>query len=281
MLLEQLLNAEKQYRDQIAVLSDSGKTTYGELLGLSRRIAGRLRRKGVGKGDFVTIELERDTAYVASMIGTWMAGAAFAALDTAYPKDRLDYIASDCEAKVRINGTFLEGIENEEPLNVSDFPTASDHAVLIYTSGSTGRPKGVLHDHRSLSDACARNVTVTQSTGIRLSGETVGDPVPFSFIAGLVFVLFPLTEGAAVCVVPSVALRDPALMTQCINKNRIGIIYVPPKMLKVLSDTGCLKLVFTGSEKVTDLYRDDLILINGYGSSESCAGVLFFRIDKR
>ncbi len=109
MLLEQLLNAEKQYRDQIAVLSDTSKTTYGELLGLSRRIAGRLRRKGVGKGDFVTIELERDTAYVASMIGTWMANAAFAALDIAYPKDRLDLIASDCGASVRITYRVFEG----------------------------------------------------------------------------------------------------------------------------------------------------------------------------
>ena len=282
MLLERLIQTAKQYPDVTAIIAGDKRVSYRQLIEYSARIAAKLQREGVKKGDFVTIEMPRCDAYVAAMIGVWMAGAAFAALDVAYPQDRLDYIATDCRAKVRINDLYLQGVEQIAPLEDYSYPTALDRSLLVYTSGSTGKPKGVLHTHQGIYDACMRLCKVGEMDEYQKKGQVVGEPVPFAFVAGLSFVFMPLVAAATLCIIPDLALRDPRLMTQCIEENGVNIVYMPPKLLRVYEPTGdSLQIAFTGSEKVSDLYRDDICIINGYGSSESCSGLLFFPIDKR
>ena len=282
MILEQFMKVVELYPDNIAVTTECKEVTFAELSGMSRKIAAKLKRSGVDKGDFITIEAERSDKYIAAMIGAWMINSAFAALDSTYPEDRLGYIAKDCNAKVRVDDAFFDGIEKEVSLEEIDFPKGEDHSLLVYTSGSTGKPKGVLHTHQSLFDACRRNAAVFGTENYKRAGEVVGEPVPFSFIAGLMFVFTPLIGAATVCIIPYLALRDPKLMARFVEENRINVIYMPPKLLKVFTPAGdSLKLAFTGSERATELYRDDLKIINGYGSSESAGGVLFFTIDKK
>ena len=202
MILEQFMKVVELYPDNIAVTTECKEVTFAELSGMSRKIAAKLKRSGVDKGDFITIEAERSDKYIAAMIGAWMINSAFAALDSTYPEDRLEYIAKDCNAKVRVDDAFFDGIEKEDALEEIDFPKGEDHSLLVYTSGSTGKPKGVLHTHQSLFDACLRNAVVFGTENYKRAGEVVGEPVPFSFIAGLMFVFTPLIGAATVCVIP-------------------------------------------------------------------------------
>lgn len=130
--------------------------TYSQLDRCARRIAGKLSRLGVGRGDFVTIELPRTKEYIAAMYGVWLVGAAFAPLSPTYPADRLEYIRSDCHAKAVINDKFIRRIDDEEPFDGMTETADDDPSLLIYTSGSTGKPKGVLHSHLSISDSVIR-----------------------------------------------------------------------------------------------------------------------------
>ena len=250
-----------------------------ELVEFARRAAGKLERLQVGKGDFLTIELPRSAEYVGIMLAAWMRGAVFAALDAAYPKERLDYIAMDCGAKVRINEEFLNGLAEEEPVSDPADLEPFDPALLIYTSGSTGRPKGVLLSHQSIYDSCVRGASALKAD--EYAGEHFGAAIPFSFVVGIQVTLAALMEGLTVCVVPYDVVRDPVRLAAFIAENDLNIIFLPPKLLKVFRPQGdCLHTVITGSEKVSDVYRTDFRVVVSYGSSESAGGVLFFDIDR-
>ncbi|MBR4223826.1 MAG: non-ribosomal peptide synthetase, partial [Oscillospiraceae bacterium] len=281
MLLEELMKIAEKFPDDLAVLSDNERVTYSELMELSKKAAHKLSRMDVGKGDFVTIELPRSRYYVAATMGTWMVGAAFAALDSTYPADRLEYIANDCHAKVRITDAFFEDIDDEPSIQDICFPEGNDRSLLVYTSGSTGRPKGVLHSHLSIMDSVVRGNVAIDGENFKRKGEILGLPVPLSFIAGLTVLFGGMIGAMPVYIVPYVALRDPAKMSRLIAENDISTSYIPPKMIKVIDNTsGALKQIITGSEKLSNTWRSDVSLINFYGSSETAGGITFFPVDK-
>lgn len=281
MLLQELLKISEQLKNEPVLIDQNGKYTYKELFDYSRKVAHKLARLNVGKGDFVTVELPRSKQYIASLIGTWMVNAAFAALDSAYPSDRLDFIANDCKAKVRINDSFFSDIDNEPLLDKICYPEPNDYALLVYTSGSAGKPKGVLHPHISLHDMSVRSTIGCHCDNFKRKGQVMGMPIPLSFIAGLSVIFGSMLTGMITYIIPYSALRDPQLMSNVIFENNISIAYIPPKMIKVLqNENGVLKTIITGSEKVSNTYREDCEIYNSYGSSETGGGLTFFKIDK-
>ena len=281
MLLEDILKVSELFPNEVAIISDNERITYKELISYAKRIANKLNKLGVKKGDYITIEIARGYKYVAAMLASWMVNSAFAALDNNYPIDRLDYIASDCHAKARINDSFFFDLGNDE-IDEINYPNAFDSSLLVYTSGSTGKPKGVLHSHQSMLDASIRVAKVCDGLEFKRRGDIFGHPIPFSFVAGLCVLYGTMLSAMTSYIVPYNVVRDPKLMSDTVYKNNISIAYIPPKMLHVFENkNNTLKFVFTGSEKVTNLYRDDFVIINGYGSSETGGAVTFFKIDKK
>ena len=281
MVLQELEKVSNELKNEIALISENERVTYKELFDYSKKVAHKLARLNVGKGDFVTIELARGKNYIASMFGTWMVNAAFAALDSSYPSDRLDFIAEDCKAKVRINDSFFTDLDNEPLIEKIIFPEEYDYSLLVYTSGSTGRPKGVLHNHISLHDVTERGKIGCGLGNLDRKGDIMGLPIPLSFIAGIAVLIGSLLGGEAVYIIPYSALRDPQIMSKIIYENNITLAYIPPKMIKVFDNkNNILKTILTGSEKLTNTYREDCEIYNCYGSSETGGAVIFFKVDK-
>ncbi len=72
------------------------------------------------------------------------------------------------------------------------------------------------------------------------------------------------------------------LLADYIYENKINRTFISPKMLKVFKPKGdSLKVVFTGSERVSDTYSDDFEIIVSYGQPESAGAVMMFKIDKK
>ncbi|MBQ7641912.1 MAG: amino acid adenylation domain-containing protein [Acholeplasmatales bacterium] len=281
MILQELQKVSKKLKNEIALIDENEKVTYQELFDYSKKVANKLARLNVCKGDFVTIELSRNKKYFASMFGTWMVNAAFAALDNSYPSDRLDFVAEDCKAKVRITDSFFDDIYNEPLLENIIFPKENDYSLLVYTSGSTGRPKGVLHTHLSMHDMTVRGKIGCGFNNLEGKGYIMGLPIPLSFIAGISVSIGAFLDGVSVYIIPYSALRDPQIMSKIIYENNISLAYIPPKMIKVFENKNhVLKTILTGSEKLTNTYRDDCDIYNCYGSSEIGGGVTFFKVDK-
>ncbi len=256
---------------------DNNSFTYAQFDRYARRIAGKLSRLGVAPRDFVTIELPRNKEYIAAMYAVWLVGAAFAPLSPTYPEERLAYIRSDCGAKAVINEKFLRRIGEEAPFEGFIEPDDDDPSLLIYTSGSTGKPKGVLHSHRSISDAVIRYDTYAKPP----KGFRAALGAPFTFVASVQGVFTPLASMTIAYLMPYEAMRDPVLLADYIEENGINRTFISPKMLKVFRPKGdSLKVVFTGSERVSNTYSDAFELYVMYGQTESASAVMGFKVDK-
>ena len=263
--------------DYTVLCDGAGSFTFSQLDSYARKIASRLINNGVGKNDFVTIELDRNKEYIAAMYAVWLTGAAFAPLLTTYPEERLSFIRTDCGAAASINEKFLRGIDKEEPFTGEAECEDDAPALLIYTSGSTGNPKGVMHTHGSISDAVFR---FNEYFGLE-KGSRTALAAPFSFVVSVHDIFLPLSSCVTGCIMPLDVMRDPILLADFIYENQINHLFISPKMLKVFKPKGdSLKTVYTGSERVSDTFSDDFEIVVFYGQSE-CAGVLAFKVDKK
>ncbi len=278
-VVEKIMQNIKENPDFVVIV-DQGENnfyTYRSFDDYARKIASKLNRLGVSRGDFVTIELPRNKEYIAAMYAVWMVGAAFAPLSPTYPAERLEYIRNDCDAKLIINEKFLRSTENEAPLENVVIPNPADPSLLIYTSGSTGKPKGVLHSHASIGESIKRYADYTNSP----KGSRAAMGAPFTFVASVQGIFVPLYSVTVAYLMPYEAMRDPVLLADYIEENQINRTFISPKMLRVFKQKGnSLKTVVTGSERVSNLYSDEFELIVMYGQTESASAVLAFKVDK-
>ncbi len=133
----------------------------GELEHLTARVAGVLRRRGVGRGDRVLWQSRTTVPAVVALLGILRAGAALVPLSPTATARELEHVMSDAAPAAAVSeqpipkAWTVEGIMAEaERLPSSDIgvPALSptDDALVVYTSGTTGSPKGAVHTHASL-----------------------------------------------------------------------------------------------------------------------------------
>lgn len=141
--------------DETALLFEDVKLTYMELDELSNQFAHYLSSEyELQPNELISIKLERSQWTLVTILGILKTGSAYVPIDTSYPEDRITFIESDSECRVKVDGDELKKFQaNEYSSDKFVAKTlASDIAYIIYTSGSTGKPKGVMIEHGS---ACA------------------------------------------------------------------------------------------------------------------------------
>ena len=124
--------------------------------------------------------LPRSAALVTATLGITRAGAAYVAIDPAYPDERVRWMLEDAgvvavvtdPAGVGRLGALRDSLAvvvlgdaeepDAEPVRAPLRPQPADIAYVVYTSGSTGRPKGVLVEHAGLA-----NLVDVASSGVR------------------------------------------------------------------------------------------------------------------
>ena len=79
----------------VAAVAGGFEITYGELERESNRIANHLRTLGVRTGNAVGVESTRTPELPAALLGIFKAGAAYVALDPAYPRERFASMIED------------------------------------------------------------------------------------------------------------------------------------------------------------------------------------------
>ncbi|WP_408070457.1 AMP-binding protein [Butyrivibrio sp. JL13D10] len=255
--------------------------SYSQLDEMSGKIYAWAKSKGIGKEDFVLINLPRGVKPVIAMVGIWKAGAAWALVEDTYAPERIDYIRKDCSCKDEISVANWEEIMRLNPLEGHEETDDHDAAYAIYTSGTTGNPKGVLHEYGNLKRAID-SVSNGGDCNFR-EDDSVATLAPMNFVATVIVVLCALSVFKAKNYIVSYeTIKNPGALAMFFIKKRISITFLTPSYVRKLGkNTGpFLRMLFVGSEPANDIYLENVKIINIYAASESGFAVGFFEIDK-
>jgi amino acid adenylation domain-containing protein len=284
--------------DAIAVSSpaEGEVLTYAELDERANRIARRLIGLGVQPEDPVMVLQERTVAMVASILGIVKAGAMYLPLHSAYPLQRMQWIADHvgrpvllADAAMRERGlpqvpvTVFVDSDAELPSLPGTDPgvrTGLDHLVhVIHTSGSTGDPMGVAVPHRGVLglalDSCWDGG----------AHERIVMLAPYAFAVSTYELWVPLLHGGHLVLAPPGHL-DVGTLRELIAEHKISAVHVTAGLFRVVADEApeCfagVREVLTGgdviSAKAVRLVLEacpDTVVRATYGSSELSLFVL-------
>ncbi|EPS44867.1 hypothetical protein H072_1138 [Dactylellina haptotyla CBS 200.50] len=280
--------------------------TYAELDLLSSQLAEHLVRNfSIGAEKFVPILFEKSAWVVVAIMGVLKAGAAFVPLDINHPRQRLEEIIGQVDAKVVlatptteklldrmmlnrvvISGDFFEkgsynlevaptGVESarlDRPSTIHLHQRANPRtpAYTIFTSGSTGKPKGVVIEHGAI---CSGLVSRQESCNLSSETRTLQFS-SFSFDVSVEDILAPLAFGGCVCI-PSEEERLNNI-SGFIRESRANSLATTPSFASTLNpgDVPSLRYLRLGGERLTSAqvskWAGVLSLKNCYGPTETC-----------
>lgn len=295
-LLTSIIHSASLHPDAIAVRSEQGELTWGDLERRSNRLARRIRASKYWRDDaFIGVFAERSPELVVMLLAVLKAGVAYVPLDPAYPRERLRMVLADCGCRIVLAQPVLHGCdlldegmcievdgcacnateETDAPLNVEIKPHGLAYA--IYTSGSSGRPKGVKISHRALMNHMGwMNARFPLSRDDRVLQKTsVGfDAAVWEFWA-------PLMQGAQLVMARPGAQGDSAYLAEVLTRERITVLQLVPSMLEALLEEPAfctnrtLRRVFCGGEVLFQTVARNFLtllpaeLINLYGPTET------------
>ncbi|WP_146180916.1 non-ribosomal peptide synthetase [Limnohabitans sp. 2KL-17] len=292
---ERVAEQARLHADDVALLWQSQRWTYGRLESEANKLAHWLKSRGVGPESRVAVCLPRTPELIVALLGVLKAGGAYVPLDPQYPAQRLAFMLQDsaaallltqrdvAEAQPWMSGiprVDLDAAENERPWSrqpASAPPLSAvgaDHlAYVIYTSGSTGTPKGVAVTHRGIMGMLGAQ---QRAFGIG-PGTRVLQFASISFDASVSEVFSALTVGA--CLILPASSADGLLAG--LGEEHPEVATLPPALLAQIrpADLPSLKTVVSAGEalrpEVVQAWCEGTRLINAYGPTEAtvCAAM--------
>jgi amino acid adenylation domain-containing protein len=250
-----------------AVVSSSGRTSYGELDTLSTQIANTLRSAGCRRGDRVALWMPKSAASIAALLGIYKTDAVYVPLDSASPVKRLSTILQLCESRWVLfggpgaptladlarqeshRGLRIGWLDDSRPpadLRVA-FTTAdvrragrtlgatdnspSDPAHILFTSGSTGTPKGVVITHANVIHFIE---WAAAHFGMDADDRMSGHP-PLHFDLAFLDIFGAFSAGAELHLVPPALNVLPGRMADFIRDNKLTQWFSVPSVLAYLA----------------------------------------------
>ncbi|WP_340203737.1 amino acid adenylation domain-containing protein, partial [Ascidiimonas sp. W6] len=281
----------------IAVEFEDCKISYYELEDRSDRLANYLLDLGVTKEELIPISIKRSPELLISILAVMKSGCAYVPIDTKYPRERIDFMLDDTNARFLIcDSSFtmvdeknaaldiicvdlLESklFQKENLLHKKKGKTVPEQlAYVIYTSGTTGRPKGVMIQHQALFNFVnAIQEKLDFSSYIRMVSST-----NFTFDISIMEYFLPLCFGGTIILTNELENSDPDVLQQLISRSNPTHIQATPSKLEMLSDIGWKNSndvhILSGGEPLKEQLKERLLklsknssLWNLYGPTEA------------
>jgi amino acid adenylation domain-containing protein len=250
--------------------------TYGELARRVRRRAAALRTRGAGPETVTALRFERSFVMVETVLAVLAAGGAFVALDPRAPQGRIDSLLGEVNPVLTLDHS-MESLDSTES-SLPAPPAPASLAYLAFTSGSTGTPKGIL----GTQGALASYMDYLEATWPLAPEDRVLQLAWLSFDASFRDLVYPLTRGAAVVLVPDDEARDPAALLREVRAQCVTcILSAVPSLLHALVESAApqrsvLRLVLASGEplplalcrRIREVFGKTVRIANQYGPSE-------------
>ena len=179
-LHDRLREVARELGEKTALRMGDRAVSYRELDAMSDRLAGALAKRGVRKGDRVTLFIPNSVEFVVAFYGTLKAGGVVNPINIQSKEREVRFQVEDAGARlvlyhvalapvidqvrselrdvrfIAAGGEAPDGVERLDDL-LAESATApvpvsmDDLAALPYTSGTTGFPKGVMLTHGNLT----------------------------------------------------------------------------------------------------------------------------------
>ena len=269
-LLQQLVtNQAEQRPDQVAIVYQQERMTYGELEETSNRLARLLMEAGCQPGDRVCFLIPKTPTAVATILGILKADCVYVPLDPSSPAARVEKIIDACTPRYIIGGgpvaalldelmadetrrrntaigwmgtgasegaNFKARFTRDDLQGYSPAPLAyrnatTDAAHILFTSGSTGVPKGVVITHKNVLHYIdwAVDYFKTKPT------DKVSFHPPLHFDLSTYDMYGTLSAGAQLHIVPTELNLAPQKLAGFIRDNELTQWFSVPSVLNFMA----------------------------------------------
>ena len=213
--------------EKVALVTQQGNISYGELSVQARLVGQGLKARGLRPGDRVLLAGDSSPFWVFSYLGIALAGGVsvpmavpaapeffadvvlatrprFAIVQAKWLR-RLDTLLEDIELVIsdarppRMESTFelitLSEMGDDAAGEPGHEQTANDMAAIMFTSGSTAAPRGVMVSHGNIL-ANAEDIITSLDIG---PNDRIMAVLPFHYCFGTSLLHTHLLAGASVC----------------------------------------------------------------------------------
>jgi amino acid adenylation domain-containing protein/non-ribosomal peptide synthase protein (TIGR01720 family) len=279
--------------DREAVRCGADAFSYRELARRSNQWAHLLRQHGAGPDVVVGVCLDGGVELIEVLLGIIKAGAAYMALDPAYPAARLAWMLGEARTPIIVTDATLRSrlpIESgvrvieidqavrelaRQPVTNPGVSISPEHlAYVSYTSGSTGQPKGVAVPHRGV-------VRLLFGVDYAAFGpeQTWLQLAPVGFDASTLEIWGALLHGGRL-VVATDRMPTPGALGVLIASERVTAMWLTASLYNAVIDAepdalaGLTQLLIGGEALSVPHVRRGLAalpstrIINGYGPTE-------------
>lgn len=276
-ILNSLENAFGNHALRTALVDGEKTINYGELNEKVNRLANKLVKSGVKKGDLIPILLPQSVEMFVAILAVLKTGAAYIPLDEKFPEARVKSILEVSAATLGI-GHFETDLSGFSAINLSDlenfsseFSTvelnATDLAYIIFTSGSTGTPKGVMINHGALANLCYWFIDYFKIKQEDITTKFAGAAFDVS-----VAEIFPfLMQGSSIHILCEELKQDPNAVNHYFNENGVNIAFLPTQFCQLFMEleNHSLQTLITAGEKLNKYQQQPYKLYNLYGPTEN------------
>ncbi len=249
--------------DKEGLVCEDVRLTYREMNERANRLAKAMKKMGVGHGDTVAMLALNEVEYYDMYFGLGKIGAILTPVNYRLAGPEVEYILTDCGAKVFVFGReYLELVASlRENVPANEFVIISDDSpgwatsyellvknvsaeepeivggeedtlTILYTSGTTGRPKGAELTH---SYFFWSSVGIMATLGIS-GGDTSLVVLPLFHIGGLGSLAWGIYQGIKVVLQRSFDARRLLELIQEENVSGFGSVPSLLDMLKTVPD---------------------------------------------